>query len=103
MLLLPELKIEPMSRRKISEKQTKCPLCKTGDLLKIEHDGKSFVGCSNFPRCRYAQRDVTILSSPKICPDCGGFLVKRKGYNGYNFIGCSNYPACGYKEKMFWK
>ena len=89
--------------RRASGKQTKCPLCKTGDLLKIEHDGKSFVGCSNFPRCRYAQRDVTILSSPKICPDCGGFLVKRKAYNGYNFIGCSNYPACGYKEKMFWK
>ncbi|WP_158212979.1 UvrD-helicase domain-containing protein [Fibrobacter sp. UWB2] len=91
------------TRRKISEKQTKCPLCKTGDLLKVEHDGKTFVGCSNFPRCRYAQRDVTILSSPKICPECGGFLVKRKAYNGYNFVGCSNYPACGYKEKMFWK
>ena len=91
------------TKRKISEKQTKCPLCKTGDLLKVEHDGKTFVGCSNFPRCRYAQRDVTILSSPKICPECGGFLVKRKAYNGYNFIGCSNYPACGYKEKMFWK
>lgn len=91
------------TRRKISEKQTKCPLCKTGDLLKVEHDGKTFVGCSNFPRCRYAQRDVTILSSPKICPECGGFLVKRKAYNGYNFIGCSNYPACEYKEKMFWK
>ena len=89
--------------RRASGKRTKCPLCKTGDLLKIEHDGKSFVGCSNFPRCRYAQRDVTILSSPKICPDCGGFLVKRKAYNGYNFIGCSNYPACEYKEKMFWK
>ena len=91
------------TRRKISEKQTKCPLCKTGDLLKVEHDGKTFVGCSNFPRCRYAQRDVTILSSPKICPECGGFLVKRKAYNGYNFVGCSNYPVCEYKEKMFWK
>lgn len=89
--------------RRTNGKLTKCPLCKTGDLLKVEHDGKSFVGCSNFPRCRYAQRDVTILSSPKICPECGGFLVKRKAYNGYNFVGCSNYPACEYKEKMFWK
>ncbi len=88
--------------RKTSEKQTKCPLCKTGDLLKVEHDGKTFVGCSNFPRCRYTQRDVTILSSPKICPSCGGFLIKRKGYNGHYFVGCSNYPACDYKEKLVW-
>lgn len=91
------------TERKTSGKQTKCPVCKTGDLLKVVHDGKTFVGCSNFPRCHYTQSDVTILSSPKICLDCGGFLVKRKAYNGYNFIGCSNYPACGYKEKMFWK
>ncbi len=90
------------TRRRTSGKQTKCPLCKTGDLLKVEHDGKSFVGCSNFPRCRYAQRDVTILSSPKICPNCGGFLIKRKGYNGHYFVGCSNYPACEYKEKFIW-
>ena len=90
------------TKRKISEKQTKCPLCKTGDLLKVEYEGKTFVGCSNFPRCRYTQRDVTILSSPKICPVCGGFLVKRKGYNGHYFVGCSNYPACDYKEKLIW-
>ena len=88
--------------RRTNGKLTKCPLCKTGDLLKVEHDGKSFVGCSNFPRCRYAQRDVTILSSPKICPNCGGFLIKRKGYNGHYFVGCSNYPTCEYKEKFIW-
>lgn len=88
--------------KRTSEKQTKCPLCQTGDLLKVEHEGKTFVGCSNFPRCRYTQRDVTILTSPKECPECGGFLVKRKGYNGHFFIGCSNYPACEYKEKLVW-
>ena len=88
--------------KRTSENQTKCPVCKTGDLLKVEHDGKTFVGCSNFPRCHYTQRDVTILSSPKVCPNCGGFLVKRKGYNGHYFVGCSNYPACEYKEKLIW-
>ena len=85
-----------------SEKQTKCPLCRTGDLLKVEHEGKTFVGCSNYPRCRYTQKDVTILLNPKKCPYCGGFLVKRKGYNGHYFIGCSNYPTCQYKEKLTW-
>ena len=88
--------------RRTSGRQTKCPVCKTGDLLKVEHDGKTFVGCSNFPRCHYTQRDVTILSSPKICPACGGFLIKRRGYNGHYFVGCSNYPACEYKERLIW-
>ena len=88
--------------RRTNDGQTKCPLCKTGDLLKIEHEGTSFVGCSNFPRCRYSQRDVSVVSNPKICPYCGGFLVKRKGYNGHYFIGCSNYPNCEYKEKLVW-
>ena len=88
--------------RRISGRQTKCPVCKTGDLLKVELDGKTFVGCSNFPRCHYTQRDVTILSSPKICPACGGFLIKRRGYNGHYFVGCSNYPACEYKERLIW-
>lgn len=83
-----------------SESSTRCPRCQTGTLLKVEHDGKYFVGCSNFPRCRYTLRDPNILLNPKPCPRCGGFLVKRKGQNGYWFVGCTNFPQCGYTEKL---
>lgn len=83
-----------------SESSTRCPRCQTGTLLKVEHDGKYFVGCSNFPRCRYTLRDPNILLNPKPCPRCGGFLVKRKGQNGYWFAGCTNFPQCGYTEKL---
>ena len=83
-----------------SESSARCPRCQTGTLLKVEHDGKYFVGCSNFPRCRYTLRDPNILLNPKPCPRCGGFLVKRKGKNGYWFAGCTNYPQCGYTEKL---
>ena len=83
-----------------SESSARCPRCQTGTLLKVEHDGKYFVGCSNFPRCRYTLRDPNILLNPKPCPRCGGFLVKRKGQNGYWFAGCTNYPQCGYTEKL---
>lgn len=83
------------------EGQEKCPLCKTGNLLKVEHNGKSFVGCSNFPRCKYSVHDATVLSNPKKCPACGGFLIKRKSKkNKYWFIGCTNYPYCEYTEKL---
>lgn len=89
-------------RQTANEGQEKCPLCKTGNLLKVEHNGKSFVGCSNFPRCKYSVHDATVLSNPKKCPACGGFLIKRKGKkNKHWFIGCTNYPYCEYTEKFF--
>ena len=80
--------------------QTQCPLCKTGNLYKVAHEGKYFVGCSNFPKCRYTLHDATILLNPKKCPSCGGFLVKRKGKNKHWFIGCTNYPYCEYTEQI---
>jgi len=83
-----------------NESSARCPRCQTGTLLKVEHDGHHFVGCSNFPRCRYTLRDPKILLNPKTCPRCGGFLVKRKGSNGYWFVGCTNYPQCEYTEKL---
>ena len=87
-------------RERMTDGQTNCPCCKTGVLLKVESGGKSFVGCSNYPRCRYTMRDATILLNPKRCPSCGGFLVKRKNRNGHWFIGCSNYPYCEYTEEI---
>ena len=84
-----------------SESRTRCPRCQTGTLLKVENDGNHFVGCSNFPRCRYTLHDPKILLNPKNCPRCGGFLVKRKGKNGYWFVGCTNYPQCEYTDKIY--
>lgn len=83
-----------------NESSARCPRCQTGALLKVEHDGHHFVGCSNFPRCRYTLRDPKILLNPKTCPCCGGFLVKRKSSNGYWFVGCTNYPLCEYTERL---
>ncbi|MBR5167603.1 MAG: UvrD-helicase domain-containing protein [Salinivirgaceae bacterium] len=83
--------------------QTKCPVCKTGNLLKVQHDGKYFIGCTNFPKCTYTLRDATILLNPKKCPSCGGFLVKRSGKNGHWFVGCTNYPYCNYTEQIIRK
>lgn len=88
-------------RQTANEGQEKCPLCKTGNLLKVEHNGKSFVGCSNFPKCKYTIQDATVLENPKKCPACGGFLIKRKGKkNKHWFIGCTNYPYCEYTERL---
>lgn len=80
--------------------KTKCPRCKSGDLLQINHNGNIFIGCSNFPRCQYTNNNTSILVNPKQCPNCGGFLVKRKGKNNHYFVGCTNYPYCTYTQKI---
>lgn len=87
-------------RQNNDESKTHCPRCKIGELLKVDHDGKSFIGCSNYPKCRYTLNNISILSSPKQCPSCGGFLVKRKGNKGHWFIGCTNYPYCEHTEQI---
>lgn len=72
-----------------------CPRCKTGHL-KLRDNNRSkreFLGCSNYPECDYALKDITILDSPIECAICGGYMVQRKGKRG-RFYGCSNYPNC---------
>lgn len=38
------------------------------------------------------------VKTGRICPECGGELVERKGKFG-TFIACGNYPKCTYSEK----
>lgn len=77
-----------------------CPRCKTGLLYLIPHGRNSFIGCSNYPLCHYTIKEVNALSNPKVCPSCGGYLIKRKSANGFVFLGCTNYPYCSYTEKI---
>jgi ssDNA-binding Zn-finger/Zn-ribbon topoisomerase 1 len=35
----------------------------------------------------------------KDCPDCDGYLIKKKGKYGY-FLGCINYPKCNHMERI---
>ncbi|NIM16564.1 MAG: Dna2/Cas4 domain-containing protein [Candidatus Aminicenantes bacterium] len=87
--------------------QEACPLC--GGRL-YERKGKfgPFLGCSNFPQCRYT-RDLGVdRSNPAadpqtkgedICPECGSLLRKRTGKYG-PFMGCSNYPECRFTRPI---
>ena len=80
-----------------------CPLCPTegrepGKLqVKLGRYGK-FIGCPNYPECRYIRNmDGSERPEPELldetCPDCGRQLQKRVGRFG-PFIGCSGYPDC---------
>jgi DNA topoisomerase-1 len=85
-----------------------CPLCpqegrEPGRLVvKLGRAGK-FVGCKNYPECRYTRNlDGEAKAEPQptgeSCPECGRPLVQRTGRFG-PFVGCSGYPECRYIKK----
>jgi DNA topoisomerase-1 len=57
-----------------------------------------FIGCSNYPACRYTEQ--ILLKVGVTCPKCGGELVEKRTRKGRVFYGCSNYPACDWTS---WK
>jgi DNA helicase IV len=99
-----------------------CPRCKTGSLVPRKGEDGSFIGCNNYPYCKYTehpcpqcddlmQRDgrFKICVNSKcggvvpLCPDCGAEMVKRNGPYG-SFWGCLNYRLnsdfiCTHTEK----
>ncbi|MFP3855139.1 MAG: type I DNA topoisomerase [Anaerolineales bacterium] len=88
---MPELKPEP------EHLDRECPEC--GHNLMIRHGryGK-FIGCSNFPDCRYTEPWLEKIGVT--CPEDGGDLVERRTRKGRVFYGCANYPEC---EFTSWK
>jgi DNA topoisomerase-1 len=74
-----------------------CPEC-GGKLVKRKGRYGYFVGCANYPQCRYIEHTSSRPTGQK-CPLCGGDLVTRKGKRG-PFLGCANYPTCRYTSKV---
>lgn len=74
-----------------------CPEC-GHDLVKKRGRFGEFIGCSNYPECKYTRPILSIIGVK--CPKCGeehgGEIVKRKSKKGRSFYGCSRYPDCDY-------
>lgn len=87
-----------------------CPECGTGKInLKFNpQTGKYFFKCSNWPRCDWFGGrfwgDLTELDTPKVCPKCGGILLRKwSERNQEYFLGCINYypnKECRYSESI---
>ena len=88
---MPEVKTEPemLDRH--------CPTCGKPLLARIGRFGK-FIGCSDFPTCRYTEPWLEKIGVR--CPQDGGDLVARRTRKGRNFYGCANYPTCDFTS---WK
>ena len=76
-----------------------CPKCGARLIYKDGKNGR-FVGCSNYPKCDYVQKEKKeLVYTGEVCPLCGKPLVERKDASGKTFIACSGYPKCNYTVK----
>ncbi|HUD20779.1 MAG TPA: type I DNA topoisomerase [Candidatus Saccharimonadales bacterium] len=78
------------------EAKEKCPDC-GGDLNVKQSRFGTFLGCSNYPKCKFTKSIV--VSSGIKCPNCGHDIVKKTTRKGRIFYGCSGYPKC---KTAFW-
>ena len=98
-----ELKIMPnvyQSGAESIHNAVTCPNCNTGYLVVRRNSaGKDFVGCTNFPMCRFTAPDPKVIANGQRCPRCNGFLIEKYGKHG-RFYGCTNYPYCNYTKDI---
>ncbi|MGC8762350.1 MAG: type I DNA topoisomerase [Acidobacteriota bacterium] len=69
----------------------KCPQCGSPLVRKQGRYGP-FVACSNYPACRFIQREGAEVP----CPKCGKPLARRFGKSRKAFYGCTGYPECDF-------
>jgi DNA topoisomerase-1 len=70
----------------------KCPKC-GGNLVVKRGPYSNFLGCENYPKCKYTEPILLDVPCPK---GCGGYVVERRTKKGRVFYGCSNYPKCDF-------
>ncbi|MFQ5693592.1 MAG: topoisomerase DNA-binding C4 zinc finger domain-containing protein [Nitrospinota bacterium] len=75
----------------------KCPEC-GGELQKRPSRYGMFIGCANYPECKYTEstskREAPpVIETGHVCEQCGAPMVIKHGRHG-PFISCSRYPDC---------
>lgn len=99
--------VQPGDSETPTEFQGACPQC-GGQLREKKGKFGAFMGCANYPDCRYTRDLGTAQANPSqdpdvkgedICPECGSMLKKRKGRYG-EFYGCSSYPQCRFTRQV---
>ncbi len=84
------VQVEPVGRA--------CPECGQPLIIRWGRYGK-FIGCSNFPKCRYTEPWLEKIGVQ--CSQCeDGEIVVKHTKKGRVFYGCSNWPKC---EFTSWK
>lgn len=89
---------EKMEQKEIVKVGEDCPECGNPLVVRKSKFGE-FIGCSNFPTCKYMKVDETKIKEVCNCPNCDGKIIERKSKRGKIFYGCNNYPKC---QTAYW-
>lgn len=92
---------EKMEKKEAVKTREKCPECGSDLVIRKGKYGE-FVGCSNYPKCKYIKKEEKEKTPLKVvckCIKCGGDIVERKTRKGKLFYGCANFPKC---KEAFW-
>jgi DNA topoisomerase-1 len=92
-------KATPVVEQPVEYVDRACPECDDGQLLVRWGRFGKFIGCSNFPKCRYTEPWLEKIGVK--CPRCAdGDIVEKRTKKGRIFYGCANWPACDFTS---WK
>ena len=82
---------------KVAPKETgdTCPECGSPLVVRKGKFGE-FIACSNYPTCKYIQKEEKETHEICDCPKCGHKIIEKKTKKGKIFYGCNNYPKCKY-------
>ena len=70
-----------------------CPECGHQLVIREGRYGK-FIGCSNYPECKYTR--PLVFDTGVACPIDGGHIVQKRSRKGRVFYGCDNWPECDF-------
>ena len=83
-----------MEKAPLEETGELCPLCNS-PLVKRRGKFGEFIGCRNYPECKYIKKDEKKIVEIMDCPSCNkGKIIEKKTKRGKIFYGCNNYPEC---------
>lgn len=85
-------------KEKEPDEEVFCEECGEPMVIRWTKDGK-FLGCSNFPECKYTESMEDDETLNEDCPECDEELIVTGGRSG-PFIGCSAYPDCDYARPL---
>ena len=86
-------KMEKIEPEKIKRE---CPLCGSDLVIRKSRYGE-FIGCSNYPECRYVEMEEKVVAK---CNLCDGNIIEKRTKKNKIFYGCNNFPKC---KNAFWK
>lgn len=82
-----------MEKKEAEETGEACPDCGNPLVIRKGRYGE-FIACSNYPECKYIQKEEHQDKIIMDCPLCDGKIIEKLTRKNKIFYGCNNFPKC---------